>query len=171
MNILKSKKNKVLITLTILIVVIVIYFFFFHSPKNNNLTKVYEDPILHFTFKYPSDLTINERKDEAVTDARVIVVSDVETGTGFQIYMTPFDEPEKKFTLERLQQELPDVIIEDPQPIVIQDTGIGIAFISGDESGQTREVWFVYKNTLYQITMPINFDEAFKKILNTWTFN
>jgi len=73
-------------------------------------------------------------------------------------------------TEQRIKEDIPDIVIKEPLQIKVGEA-IALAFLSESESlGQTREVWWVYKGNLYQITTYTEFDETMVAILETWKF-
>jgi len=63
--------------------------------------------------------------------------------------------------------------IEDVQEVEIGPNRKGIAFLSDNPNfgGRSRDVWFVYKKELYQITTYAEQDEFLKKMFSTWVFH
>lgn len=141
-----------------------------------------------FSLNFPSNMTAsNFREGEG---EQVLFQGD--NGDWFQIYITPWDEG-KTITPERIKQDLPDIVIKDPQTVIIgprQKEGIGpnaIIFFSKDSNlGETREIWFVYPDLsrassreqgrgvasfLYQITTYKRLDVMLGVVLSTLTFN
>ncbi len=138
-----------------------------------------------------ADATLKSASDQR-TDQRAI--------SGFQIYITPFDEP-GPITLERIRKDLPTLVMEEPQQVTIalkseipnpksetnpndsnsksQTNGVPVLvfFSRGESFGRTREVWFIWPpdpvphgNYLYQITAPAEFDQELSRIMGTWIF-
>ncbi len=132
-------------------------------------SKTYTDPTYHFSFKYPSDFKISPIKADGMT---TILVQDSKATAGFQIDITPMDEDIQALTVERIRQDLPDIHIESPQDVVLGASGKGVAFFGDDPAfgGKSREVWFVYKKTLYQIRTYVRYDNLLKAVLGTWEF-
>jgi hypothetical protein len=90
-----------------------------------------------------------------------------------QILISEFDEPGSVLTTDRIKQDIPDMDIRDSQLILLgEQSGQGVAFLSDNESfaGNSREVWFVYKGKLYQISTYARLDPLLQSILATWKF-
>ena len=102
-----------------------------------------------------------------------IVVQEISTGKGFQISISPIDEDIPALTVERIRQDLPNLLIESPQDVILGDAGKGVAFISNDSTfdGRSREVWFVFNRNLYQIRTYMKYDEVLRAVLSSWKFD
>ncbi|MES2216485.1 MAG: hypothetical protein V4481_04290 [Patescibacteria group bacterium] len=131
--------------------------------------KTYIDSIYHFSFRYPGDFKASPITAEGVT---TILVQDSKAAAGFQIDITPMDEDIQTLTVERIKQDLPGIYMESPQDVVLGASGKGVAFFGDDPAfgGKSREVWFVYKKTLYQIRTYVRYDSLLKAVLGTWEF-
>lgn len=119
------------------------------------------------SFKYPRGFKVISIPDDI---GESIVVQDAEAKIGFQIYVSPFDESGSVITEERLRADIPDIVIEDAQPIALEEGSAGIAFITGEGQYRTREVWFAYDGYLYQINAPLAYDALLQKVLSAWQF-
>ena len=132
------------------------------------LEKTYRNTIHGFTFNYPEAFTVSEFSEGF---GFVILVQGYDVKAGIQIYSEPFDEPGTVLTKERLQRDIPTLVVDDPREVLLGGSGRGIAFISRAEGGSsTREVWFVFKERLYQISTPRELDTLLQRILGTWRF-
>ena len=71
-----------------------------------------------------------------------------------------------------IEKDIPDLLITDAQTVEIGDNYKGLAFKSDNSAfgGASREVWFVFRNNLYQISTYEKFDELLKKVFSTWVF-
>lgn len=144
------------------------------APGIGELSKTYthEDPI--FSFRHPESFSVSAFGDEAgetvlVQAAPEMLKSLNSSALGFQIYITPFDE-EGPITAERILKDIPDMVIDQPKEIEIAGVRM-FAFLSGDPSSRTREVWFVRGPHLYQLTAYPEFDVGLSQIMSTFTFN
>lgn len=117
-----------------------------------------------FSFELPQTFVVKTVEDLQGT---YFIVSDTEQKNGFQIYTRNFDEKDVILTEARIKQDIPDMQMKDVHSIMIAQTR-GISFISSDT--QNREVWFVHKGTLYQITVSSDQEQLVQKILATWQF-
>ncbi|MEK7180033.1 MAG: hypothetical protein AAB706_01000 [Patescibacteria group bacterium] len=129
-------------------------------------TAVYSDPS-GFSFRYPKSFhtsTFSEGEGE------IILVQTPSAEVGFQIFVAPFDEEGSALTAERIKKDIPDIFIQDPQPVTVTGGGKGITFISDSDNIKTREVWFVTKGYLYQITTNLNSESLLVDVLKTFTF-
>jgi hypothetical protein len=140
------------------------------SVLTNENSKVYKSEALDFSFRYPNDLNVSSVVNEGVT---VVIVQNPEKAQGIQIMVSEFDEAGSVLTVERIKQDIPDLKITDPQTLLLgASTGQGVAFLSDNQdfAGNSREVWFVYKNHLYQISTYARLDTLLQSILVTWEF-
>ncbi len=136
-----------------------------------NFTQTYTHTKYNFSFLYPETYSATTFFDEAV-QADVVLVQEAEKGVGFQIQITPFDVDVPVLTAERVKRDLPSMTISDVQEIDLGEYGKGIAFMSNNENfgGSSREIWFVWKGYLYQISTYKYLDSILQAIMNTWEF-
>ena len=142
-----------------------------------DLTEEYISPDFGFSFKYPKDFSATELEDDM--GATVVLqksgARDPSTGSGnlgFQIYISEFDE-EGPITPERIKQDLPDTVVNQPLQVLIGEKKDipALIFLSKHESlGDVREVWFVSNGFLYQLTAYADMDNLIGPILETLRF-
>lgn len=123
-----------------------------------------------FSFNYPSNLKIGEQRapgGRAVT----ILAQDVVQHLGFQVYITPFADPDSVITEARVVASLPDVVVSDAHEARLGPSSPGLAFLTNDSAfGKSRQVWVVYQQHLYQISSYSSQDALLQKVLSTWIF-
>lgn len=143
----------------------------FSDPK-----EAYENKEYGFSLKLPEGFKPRESK---MGDTSTIVLEN-EKAEGIQIMISPFDENElavdggkKAVTKDMILRDIPDMQIREEQPIEIGDNYMGLAFKSDNESfdGSSREVWFVFKGHLYQVSTYEKFDDLLKAMFVTWQFD
>ncbi len=83
--------------------------------------------------------------------------------TGFQMFVSYYDEPALGFTTARIKKDLPDLVMKDVKEFDIAG-GRGVSF----ESGSDREIWFVGGESLYQITAPVAESANAQKVVDTF---
>lgn len=139
-------------------------------PGPSNLSQSYKSDLYPFSFKYPTEYSVNEIKSEDGV-GNTTVLQDGK-GNGFQIVVSPFDEPGSVLTKERIQADIPDLVISESQEVTLGANGRGVAFKSDNElfGGASREVWFVFDGNLYQISTYIRNDLLLQAVLGTWEF-
>jgi len=140
------------------------------------LSKEYTNDTYHFSLTLPEGFEARSMKQEVGET----IVFENGSGDGIQIIITPFDEDLHVLTKERVQADVPGMQITDAQPVEIGDpsTGSGqvyyqgLAFKSDNPAfdGASREVWFVFRGNLYQISTYERLDELLKKMFSTWKF-
>lgn len=131
--------------------------------------ETFEHPQRSFSFKYPGDLSVGQFDERG---GEMVVVQDSNRQVGFQIFISPTDE-NISMSKARIQDDLPDLEVRDPQPVQLGDnTGQGLAFYSDNDAfgGDSREVWFTYDEYLYQISTYASQDPLLKQVLSSWTF-
>ena len=135
-----------------------------------DFTETYKNAKYRFSFKYPSDYAVTILPDEG-TGGDIVLIQKKDGKSGVQIAVSPFDEPNAVLTPNRVEQEA-GITVESPQDVLIGAHGKGLAFIGrGTDFGTSREVWFVFGTTLYQMSTYIELDELLKNVLGTWQFN
>ncbi len=128
----------------------------------------YAHPSLPFAFAYPKDLTPSTFTDG---EAEIVLLKGKEPEREVQIVIRAFDEP-GPLMVERIQRDIPEMVIDDPQNVLIGPAQIpALLFWSeGGSADRTREVWFIQGGYLYQITGSAEMDETLAKMMETWTF-
>jgi len=134
------------------------------------LTQDYKNTDYNFELNMPADFKAAESPPDE-NGARTITLQD-STDNGIQIAVTPFDEDITNLTEDRIHQDQPDLTITDPQPVQIGESDTGLAFKSDNQAfdGASREVWFVFRGNLYQISTYDRLDPLLKSIFTTWKF-
>ena len=128
---------------------------------------LYRDPEGRFSFTKPPGYMVR-LIDEG--DGETLLVQKVENASlSFQIFISSFDES-GPITPERIQKDIPDMIINDPQQAVVGKRKLTVLiFKSTDPSiGETRELWLAHAGYLYQITAPIKLDAEVAEMMKTW---
>ena len=131
-------------------------------------------PQYKFSLNYPSDMNSTNFTEGG---GEQILFQDSSNDRWFQMYITPWDEGDN-LSVDRIRQDLPDLLIQSPQTVILgpkQADGVGpravIFFGEQDGLGETREVWFVRGDFLYQITTFKRLDSFLAEILSTLQFN
>lgn len=122
-----------------------------------------------FSFRYPDALHVggNMTSNDGVT---TILVQDAVQHIGFQIYITPFTDPDPVITAARVAQSLPDLVMRDAQEVQVGGSQ-GLSFLTKDASfGESRQVWIVHKSNLYQVSTYNAQSTLLEKVLATWVF-
>lgn len=133
----------------------------------SEFTENYRSEKYGFSFRYPDGFTISELDEDG---GELIVVSRPESEQSFQIFIVPWDRG--AITARRILEDVPGLVIESPQEVILSDGNPGLIFWSGDASvGKTREVWFARAGHLYQVTTFAEFDSWLAGIMSTWKFN
>ena len=153
------------------------------EQKKLDLPKTFRHESAGFSFSYPEGFTVSRLPSAEGGGGETIVVQDSKRQAGFQIHLEPYDDPDTGITAERLARDIPEMKVKDPQEVLIGDTSgrnqtftgrenlisTGLAWVAEDTG--TREVWFIFGGTLYQLTAPLSNDTLLQRVLNTWSFN
>ena len=148
------------------------------QTKKNSIT-TFTHLSLGFSFNYPSDFKIGTF---AEGEGQVVLGQNQKTketcpsealcaGGWFQFFTTEFDE-EGPLTSERIKKDLPDMVIENPQEILIgKEKNIpALLFSSENQTGKTREVWFVYNEYMFQVSTAVGGDNLIGPIMDSFTY-
>ena len=139
------------------------------SPVISNTS--YTNSTYKFSAVLPEGFAAREFED-AVTGADTVVFEN-DKGEAIQTLITPMSEDYKILTVEMVKTDVPNLKIEKVESVEIGDDYRGLAFESDSPAfgGASREVWFVFKSNLYQISTYKKFDHILKSIFATWQFN
>ena len=134
-------------------------------------TRTYQNAMYHFSFKYPEDFSVSVIPADA-DRGNVILVQNIAKHIGMQILVTPFGGADMDMTAGVVQASIPGIKIEDAQPVLIGNDRTGLAFKSDNPAfgGSSREVWFVFRGNLYQISTYAELDPLMKGVFSTWQF-
>jgi hypothetical protein len=138
--------------------------------ESGTLSQTYTNAKHRFSFKYPDGYTVREVATEG---ADTILIENDSTHQGIQIYMTAYTDADTTITADRVRREVPEMEVSNPQPLNIgAGTGVGLAFEGNNQAfgGASREVWFIFGGTLYQISTYPEYDALLRAIFGTWTF-
>ncbi len=132
-------------------------------------TENYSNSDYGFGFKYPKNFSVTEAPGER---GDIIVISDDLKKIGVQLLISPFEGEDIDMTVAEIKLEIPDITITEPQELLVGTSRKGLAFFSDNEDfgGKSREVWFVYKGNIYQISTYAEQDDFLKGLFGTWQF-
>lgn len=128
--------------------------------------KQYQSERYGFSIDYPEGLIVKEFDEGG--NASTITFQNIKESKGFQIFVVPFSGNE--ITDERFKKDVPSGVRTNTENITI-DGASGAAFYSKDPIlSQTREVWFIKNNFLYEVTTIREHEAWLLEIMNTWRF-
>lgn len=133
--------------------------------------KKYENSVYGFSFEHDPSVTADEQENDGNGD--LIIIHNPKNDSGFQIYITLFDEDGSVLTEERLKQDIPDLIISEAKKIAVGGNAQGLEFVSEDNGEKKQEAWFVSggeNKYLYQLTAPLKSKDFLKAVLASWKF-
>lgn len=129
-------------------------------------SREYRSATYGFSLIYPQDLAVSEHAEAG--NAVTITFQNVEKAQGFQIFILPYME--EKISEVRFRKDLPSGVREDLRDAVVGGAK-GAAFYSIDGAlGETREIWFIHKDYLYEVTTLKTLDQWMQGIMQTWRF-
>ncbi|MFA6536153.1 MAG: hypothetical protein WCT25_01825 [Candidatus Paceibacterota bacterium] len=109
--------------------------------------ETYNDLTSGFSFKYPKEYSMKEIPAPSEGEARTLLLSKDGKAPSVQVAVSPFDE-DIVLTVERIQADVPDLGMKNPQEISIGSVTKGVKF----DSDTGVNVWFVAKGNLFQLT-------------------
>ncbi|MBI5405795.1 hypothetical protein HY972_02055 [Candidatus Kaiserbacteria bacterium] len=134
------------------------------------LVNLYRNVAYGFSFKYPDGLKVGGAPSPDGS-ATTILVQDIAAHIGFQIYITPFADPDTTITAARVARDLPALAMRGAEIAQVGASSPGLAFLAEDPSfGESRQIWFVYKKHLYQVSAKSSQDALLQRVLATWEF-
>lgn len=135
------------------------------TAQNNKDSKyTHADPV--FSFEYPEGYAPSFIQEE--TGDSIVVSRGGDSLAGFQIFVTPFDEPNIELTPNRIQNDIPDIVMKSPETVSLPGGIKALSFVSRHESlGDTFEVWFVKDGYAYQFSSTHEGVEGLDKALAT----
>ena len=130
----------------------------------------YKDATYGFSFKYPSTLKVSSSVSQSGGDT--VLAQDAAQHVGFQVYITPYTGADTAVTAARVEHDLPNINVRNPQQIEIAGSVPALSFLATDPSfGDSRQVWFIYKGNLYQASTYSSQGTLLEKVLSTWAFS
>lgn len=134
-------------------------------------TQTYVDPTYGFSFQYPDGFTVTTVPSSGEGQGDTILVESEDKKVGIQMILSPYGS-DVDITAALVQADIPNMKVSDPQTVEIGMSRRGLAFRSDNPAfgGQSREVWFVFEGTLYQISTYAAYDEFLKGLFGTWKF-
>ena len=105
----------------------------------SDATTTYQNSTYGFSLLFPAELAVDEY-DEGDGD-RTLVLRKGATDVGFQIFITSYDGT---LSLSDLQRVAPATVGTSTRAHAFESTAPGV--------GPSRELWFVHKGHLFQVT-------------------
>lgn len=130
----------------------------------------YRNSELKFSLTMPEGFQARELPADE-SGGKAIVFQDT-AGNGIQIYVTPFSGDQKILTASDITRDIPDMQVTNTQEVEIGNDYRGVAFMSDNEAygGASREVWFIFRGNLYQISTYARLDILLQAMFGTWKF-
>ena len=126
----------------------------------------YNDGQYKFSLLYLESLQVSSVDEGG--GASTITFQNPTAGQGFQVFVVPFFE--SQISDERFLRDIPTGVRDNAEDITV-DGAQGVAFYSKDIMlGDTREVWFIKNNYLYEVTTLRPLEADLLEVLKTWTF-
>ena len=130
-------------------------------------TGVYTNTTYHFSFRVPEGASV--QSVQKTEESSIFLVRNPARKFEIQIAVFPFDEP-GPITRERILQDVPDMVIKNPQNVLVGKNKFSALLFSGNVSGvgATREIWFIKNGYLFQVSTPSEFETDLGKMMETW---
>ena len=176
------KKIKIISAVVLIIAIIIglVWFFWLRTsdgaiqnqPSSDSAFNTQGEEYKNETYNFSLTLPEGFSAREIATESGSTVLIESKTGDGVQIVITKQDEDVAVLTKEMIEADIPDMKIEDVQPVEVGQNHTGLAFKSDNPSfdGGSREVWFIFNSNLYQISTYARLDPLLKSIFATWEF-
>ena len=119
-----------------------------------------------FSLWHPPDLQVQEYAEENGNYS--VSFQNPETGYGFQVFISAYGGEE--ITRERFLIDVPSGKMEEPTDIYIDDAPATMFFSENGLLGETREVWFIKGEYLYEVVTYKELDAWLSQIMTTWRF-
>jgi len=174
MNPVDNGINQIILTLVVAIGILFSFFFVGKSSSdikittqiNGDKTLEYKNTTRQFSILYPEDLSFKEYDEGGGT--YTIVFEDEAGEKGFQIFFTPYSEPQ--VSPERFLLDVPSGVRKDVLNLEV-DGVLGTSFSSTNASlGETWEVWFIHDGYLFELTTLKPLENLLDEIVQTWKF-
>jgi hypothetical protein len=130
----------------------------------------YRNDEYKFSLRMPEGFTAAELPEDE-NGGKAITFQDSQ-GNGIQVYVLPFSGDTQTLTADMIRRDIPDMQVESVQEVEIGNNR-GVAFLSDNEAygGKSREVWFIFRGNLYQISTYAHLDNLLQTMIATWKFN
>lgn len=128
--------------------------------------KYFENEQYGFSLFVPPNLNLIPY-DEG-SGARTFSFEEAATGQGFQVFVVPYFED--RIAQERFLQDAPSGVRKDETSITVGGVPASAFFSEHMMMGETREVWFIKDDYLYEVTTYKQLDPWLTEILATWRF-
>lgn len=134
------------------------------------LGPAYTNSTFRFSLRMPADFRASELPPDD-SGAHTILLQNG-AGQGIQILVTPYQSDPHVITADDVRASIPDMKVAEEQPVQIGSDYTGVAFRSDNDAfgGDSREVWFVFRKNLYQISTYGRLDPLLKEMFATWQF-
>lgn len=134
------------------------------------LSQKYRNESLRLSFSYPEGYAVREVSGEE--GGTILIENSSDSHRGIQIAVSPYTDKDTTITAEQVMEDIPDMQVDDAQPVTLGVAGEGVAFKSDNENfgGDSREVWFVVAGRLYQVSTYAAYDKVLQAIMGTWGF-
>jgi hypothetical protein len=129
-------------------------------------THKYQNNHYQFSVFYPQGLEIKEF--DPGDGSMTVVFQDISRGTGFQIFVVPYVGVE--ISKERFYKDVPTGVRKGGKSFYIGEILANSFYSSNLALGETYEVWFIYKNFLYEFTTVKLLEDFLNDIVKTLEF-
>lgn len=123
-------------------------------------------PTYHFSLLVPEEMIIETYKEKGGAQTVTFETPNTEPPRDFQIYIVPYND--EQITSSQIAKDTHGTAIGEPQDVILGSNVRGIIFESENSTlGRLREVWFLMKGQLFEVTTTAGNDEWLAEILGT----
>jgi hypothetical protein len=115
---------------------------------------------------YPENLQVQEYKEEG--GGFTVTFQDLVADQEVQVYVTPYSGSQISEAQFKLDE--PSGIRKNQTDVVVDGARGTMFFSSYPRMNDTREVWFITNNYLYEVTTYKELDAWLAQIMQTWKF-
>lgn len=135
------------------------------------LAHEYRNSEFGFSLQMPDGFHAQELPGDENGGRTIVLQNDA--GEGIQIYISAYPDDTKVLSASDVRASIPDMHVSDEQVVQIGANYTGVAFKSDNDAfgGESREVWFVFRGTLYQISTYARLDGLLQAMFASWKFN
>ena len=128
--------------------------------------KEFSSQPFHFSLLFPQDLAVQVYQEQS--GALTATFSDSTGEKQFQIFAISYNQTQ--ITPERFKLDEPSGVRKEPVDVVIGGVRATSFFGNNAVMGDTREVWFINRGILYEVTTFKELDSWLAGIMQTWQF-
>jgi hypothetical protein len=142
-------------------------------PTSTSTTQVasqgkrqYSKAGFHFSLLYPENLQVQEYPEQG--GGFTVTFQDLVADQEVQVYVTPYSGSQISEAQFKLDE--PSGVRKNQTDVVVDGARGTMFFSSAPRMNDTREVWFINRGFLYEVTTYKELDSWLAQIMQTWKF-